>query len=895
MRIKTDINGITTTSTFKEGDCRSLVNIRKKNGALHPVTPRKTDFDLKESYDIVFVHAFGGYENWIGVKGCEVYWIGTKNSDYNIFDPPNFLCSTGNTVTSIQQIGNTLSLITADEILYLLHNNDAYTFLGELPEIPPLVFSTVSTLETDNLLDPNVMFWINAVFDDEYGPGAVTPDNFITSAKGLVYKAMDMLINGNPNGVTQDQKDGFGLMLFDACFVRYAYRLYDGSLIKHSPPILILPIYSNENFKTIHYEFEQGKLGSFSFVTVNGYRVAFSGYIANRIDYSEWKDIIKSIDIFMSPPVGWSDIENIRNLPTENGKHDSPLIKSTDRKILDNIENASLFYFMKSIEIDNDDSTPIQGIFPSKDSSVSSMDALVQQELMSDDNFSHHKQGANVNYTYNNRLHIADIKTTFFKGFTPDFFIIGPSNYFATPAYNGQYSVPELINFICIEIELNINFKSEKVYSRYPDVGNAFRFFSSAFLSYPDPRAVRITIYEVTDDVWNRIFSAPLKEHKYLNLAYFLNTGLNPVMIEYTRYWDDILLNWIYTVKQDIVDAPQNTSNTPVLIEPNKLKVSALNDPFIFPNETTYLVSNGKILNMASVATRIAEGQFGQFPLYVFTDKGIYSMSVGSGEVVYSREAAPTSFEVPTSDVVCSTPFGVVFVSARGVCIISGQTVELLTAKLQQRPEELNLIIPSGSPEVIDRMLPDYGADPFTDYVQNIESVAYNPHENELIIIETKSPFNWVLNLSSKEFYQSTEKIDLVVQNTFPELTVIDGLKVKNFRYGETSAHVSLITRPLTFGTTDLKKIERMYLRTTLIDPTDAIMLVHFSLDEINFSKLRWTGIAPQSRKDVDTGLFARSKYRQFVFAFAGLLDEKSEIRYLETEVEKEYGNDKMR
>ena len=49
-----------------------------------------------------------------------------------------------------------------------------------------------------------------------------------------------------------------------------------------------------------------------------------------------------------------------------------------------------------------------------------------------------------------------------------------------------------------------------------------------------------------------------------------------------------------------------------------KIKVSEVNNPFVFDDKLTYVVGSGKILAMISNSIRISEGQFGQYPLYVF-------------------------------------------------------------------------------------------------------------------------------------------------------------------------------------------------------------------------------------------------------------------------------------
>jgi hypothetical protein len=893
MRIQTEIRGITTGSSYEEGDCLSLVNLRKKNGALHPVAPRKTVHELSESYDLIFVHQNSGYENWIGTQDSE---FGGSSVYYNINDEPVYIFTTGreikDRITCIQQIGNTLSLITGKSILYLLCLDGKYRLLGELPEIPPVHFATSFPVEFTVF---QKMKEIRVYFKDEYGSDAVGFTNFIEMTKGLVYKAMDMLMNGNPNSNNEDEKKGYGLMLFDACFVRYAFRLYDGSLVKHSPPVLVMPenqvvddSITSTSLKYIYYSFNNSSfLNDTSFVGVHGYKIYFWSMIADYINYSQWKDVIKSIDIFISQPLGIANIENIRkDLALNKDANYYCLLDKPGEEILNGIKDNSTFYYIKSIGIDKDIYLSSPEVFPSEDSSITKMENLIYQELMTDDPFSHHRQAAKVSYAYNSRLHIAGIRTTFFGGFSPAYFI-WHSN------YNNSINIPGTVNYICMEVDLHTGAGTGKAYSFYTNyLQNVPHFFSSAFLSYPDRRAKRITIYEISDNVWNKIFSAPLTEHRYLNLAYYLNDELLPVL-----------------AKQTVPVTKPDTSKPVILEEGNKLKVSALNNPFLFPNTQTYVTGNGKILNMASIATRISEGQFGQYPLYVFTDKGIYSMGVGSGEAVYSAQSAPTSYEIPSTPIVCSTPFGVVFTSVRGLCIIRGQEVELLSGQLQQDAQDLNLFHSNKESKAIGPFLKQHIQKSFTRYLEDLKHIAYNPYENEIIVSDS-SGINYVLNLYGQSFYLSTEKIDLIVQNTFPRLYVSEGDKVKHYgESGQGDVHVSFITRPLLFATPDFKRLERMILRAGLFNIQNPVggrssfVLNYCSIDGILFRILRGlpvpvkdkSGKDCKDQKDMDMGLFSRSTYRQFLFAFCGRIDEKSQIHYIETEIEKIFGHTKMR
>jgi hypothetical protein len=879
---------------------------------MYPVSPRKIVQELSQKYDIVFVHQNNDYKNWIGVindsDSSSVYWDIRYQGE-----PLKTIATIQGTINSVQQIGNTISLITGDNIYYLFYQNKGYTFLGEIPQIPVIGLKTSDEMST---ITPGFYF------TDLYGRSGdfvsgVTPDNFIDATKGLVNKAMDAIMNGytDNDGVFHE---GLGLQLFDACFIRYAFRLYDGTLTKHSPPILIMPVRSiagkeeegsDDSIKSVFYGFFQlpipfddrkGLIYN-SRVNVYGYRIYIHYNFTDLwsdgrwVDYTNWKDIIQSVDIFMSAPLGISNIENIRkDMSTAYSSINAPswkkynLIKGISPEALKNVSNTSTFYLIKSIPLGSSKSILDPEPFPSSDDSdISKMENLIYQEVMTDDNFSNHKHGAEVSYTYNNRLHLANIKTTFFEGFNPDYFLWYNTADTADGNYNGfKYADaqgPKYANLL-IEVEINTGLTNQKEY-RYlsdPPYFPVYKMFMSAFISYPDPRAKRITIYRQSGGQWYRVFTAPLETHNLLSLSYCITDSLKPLV----------------ETSADPVTAPVPTSHLPSITEPNKIKVSELSNPLRFPNINTYQVGNGTILAMATNAMNVSDRNYGQYPLYVFTTQGVWTLNVGGGEVVYSTQTAPASAESPTTGIVGETPLGVVFTTQRGLMIINGQQVQFISPQIEQVPMVLNMETNSHCDGVV------FPAEhrKFSELLKGLSGLIYNHYENELIINVKDAGYNYILNFDNQQFYQSTEKLDISVLNAFPELFVIDGFTLKDYASAENPlAHVSFILRPLLYGTPDIKRLERMILNALLYNVTNpagnkfSLAMVHHSNDGVNFRATIGFPLKEGNHRDFDMGLSSGSKHNRFLFTFAGVVDEKSRFNLINTEVDKEYNNTKMR
>jgi hypothetical protein len=588
------------------------------------------------------------------------------------------------------------------------------------------------------------------------------------------------------------------------------------------------------------------------------------------------------------------------------------------------MEENSNFYLIDSIKI-GEKSLTGDGKFPRneiftlpKKSKLDRLDVLTMKEELKVDSFSHHSTTGDVSFVYNRRLHLANIKTTLHGGFSFEKFgmtqrdaSVADGRYME-PMFNGyafadyrQYKFEKAPDYVSIVIAVDIKTEGgvKTVYSRYmPTTVDSLYFWLNPYFSYPDSRAVKARFYyEISAPAGPcvLIHEIELTPSALLNLSYHISTDSEkttvippvPNRVEHIgeSNWDEILTKAEYLQIENI--------NPVTYTETGKLKVSELDNPFVFPNRNTYVIGNGSILAMATIAIRIPEGSFGQYPLYVFTTNGIYALSVGTGEVLYASQSTPTSYEIPISNIVCQTPFGVAFVSPRGICIISGQQAELLTSQLQQPPQNLNM----QSDVLLEGVLLNPPAN-FTEFLKTVEHILYNPSENELIMHDRDSDFGYVYCFDSKQFYQTNEKFDDAVQNTFPELLVIEDKKIKDYSQPQSPlAHVSFITRPLLFGTPDIKRLERMILRASLFNiqnPAEgktSFLVNWYSMDEVNFRILRGIALNPSSRKDIDMGMFTGSKYRQFMLALAGVMDEKSEIRFLETEIEKEYQNTKMR
>lgn len=866
-RITVPFSGLTSNANHKDGECSNLVNLRPKNGYLKPVPPRKISHTLSQEYKIIFIHRIGEVENWVGVTkdGKNIYAKINTDSPVNIdlsINTPFFAVIQG-----IQQIGNTLTLLTDEGLRYLLWADGVYTYLGAIPDLPVVSFNTPA-MELKSLK-----------YTTEYDASPSFASDKISELYDYTRGLANVLIDRNKG------------KFCDAFSITYAFRLYDGSAIKHSSPMLVMPRESYKDWAIAYLPRpSSGDLyGADAEVRLKMFML---NAVYNFSSLSLWKDVIKSVDFFVTKYVGLASPENLaagfwsrmisagrgepptylHNMYYPGGRSDSIDFKES---VEDKVISTSQFYLYYS---EDDFSGPKTNTFPNNKVTVKdNFYNIIHQEEMPADSFSHHELIAIKGTTYNNRLRLSGITTKLFQGFTPNYFAWGSQ-------YNGEIS-QNLSGFHWLHTVVHIKTdEGVKIVRGVIPVINPILL--SAFVSYPDPRATKICFYvsDFNESFYYERLVVNLSAHPSLNIAYAINTGLLPFVFN--------------TSVSSVIPYVRLDTNT---IEPNKLKVSEINNPFVFPNLNTYQIGSGKILNESSIIMNVSDRNYGMYPVFVFTDNGVFTMAGQAADTVHDSVQAPTYLEPPISDKICATPYGVVFITKRGLMMISQHETKFLSPQLRDDGDNVIFRLPGTDDDpVVDLQDKIYPADSITfrDFLSSVSDMIYNPYNDELIISSKENEYCYVYDFPTSSYYISTENITGVVQNSFPDIYVLDGKNVKDYSQKHNgTTNISVITRPLHFGTSDIKTLERTILRALLYKVHSITVIAFHSVDGVRFepAKGRLVEGDDKNYKDIDLGLLARETYPHYVLLISGTIDDESQIKYAEFEVSKRYDNDKMR
>jgi len=324
-----------------------------------------------------------------------------------------------------------------------------------------------------------------------------------------------------------------------------------------------------------------------------------------------------------------------------------------------------------------------------------------------------------------------------------------------------------------------------------------------------------------------------------------------------------------------------------VIVDNNRVQISEVNNSFFFPAKNSQQVSTGIIRAFGTNTEDVSSGQYGQYPIYVFTSKGLWAFEIGTGDV-YIKNVLPVNGEVIKDNYSkLNLSFGVAYITSEGLKIISGKDVIEISEPVegiqdQTFSDNLNLRFFLNHASIVE-MLNYIDKVPFNTYLSGAV-LGYNKgiDNNELIVTNPNYEYSYIYDINNKYWWKMSGQYSVLINN-YPELYAVneDGSgKVVNFSVEETgTTQCLLITRAHNLGEGDVsKKINRAFIKgflnTTLDHYAAAYVFGSNNLKE-------WYFITGNDR---NTGQFkdvwiTRSlvSYRYFIFVFAAELDTSKE------------------
>ena len=873
-------NGYTANPSDYEctdGDLSLSLGLVQENSHQEPLFEPKQLIKLRNSEEIILEHKTSNYTHYISItnNGGFVYWFSKDISEVTD-DNATLLVSFRGDEQFIRAtaIGNILIIITNKRMMYFFWREtetteeNGYDYLGDkLPEVP-LSFGLHGTMIRSEVDLPS----FNGTYDLERMGLTLNLTDF--DKISITQKAL-----AAANKFIAEKSTNANKFLFPF-FVRYALRLYDGSLVMHSTPIL-MTTYTSIPLRLITSSISTSATGSMSFrlsgiVHALDYQALISGDEFNAL--KNWKDIVVSVDIFISKPIYSYDQNGevtrfVRESAIDNDDY-SICKKETETnygrqkffdwykakygvsevrllelpthsdEIFNNyITDNSTFYFLKSIPLE-DLSISEREIIDIPEKHLSN---LLVQEVMTDDYDTHDRLIPGFSYIYNNKLYLANLKKEIFTGFSPKSIV----------AHVTEMNPPRYI-----EIYYHLNIDGKKIVVKSTsllfgdNIGDDADF---VYLYYPSRYAYQVEIIETRNGTGGpefRKITKQLKQHPFLNGSYYF-----------------------YKINMGVIPIVPNTDNNPsepvsesrVYSIDSKIYSSEINNPFYFPLLGINNVGTGKIIALATVTQALSQGQFGQYPLYAFTTEGVWALEISATGGI--RSVHPVTRDILISEKsVTQIDNAVLFATRQGIMLLSGSNAICISDNIST-----DISIPLAPlPKVkvlLDKYKPNLSLDiqPFDVFISNCQMI-YDYPNARIIVFNSGYNYSYIYSLRTKTWGLIQSNLWRVVL-AYPKALAVskDWTLVDLSATTQQKAPVLMITRPLKLDMPDVLKTISTVIQRGKFDTSKICQILYGSND------LEHWHIVYSSNNGYMRG-FSGTPYKYFRIALFGKLSQGESI-----------------
>ena len=841
----------------QDGELSTCLNLINEDGALHTIQQPI----IVESSKNITIHKYSSIELLHKVTHNHAIhshyiirssdpqdrerwgWIEHDSVDDT---PTEFLLGDDFHVNSVCAIGNVLCFVGVKTTKYAIWKNGSYLVFGK----DDLHFG----VEIANTYHQDLTLKVEAG-DDFYKYFIVEDGNlklyFNTSAIGTrkMFTDLDAIANKKlaELGTEYLKRNVFGVA---------ALRLYDGTYINVSNPFVLPSAESNFISRKINVyknpvtpTAPNGKTIT-SGVGINKYTIE----IREIGNLQQYDDIVQGVDVFLTNGESFYQIDKSYPLASQDDIEWLFLDDMGARDVHDTIGNMPFYH---SIFI------PLSEFgYPQ----------VVKRPTQTEENISladlnRISFGGTTAITYNNRLHIAGIRKNIDSSLVRQPYGYKNEEYltaiYEIPTNNGTYYLNGYIgnwqDIIAVPIS---DVKEIVVYEKR----------TSGY------RKKRFTLYSPSN----------------FGLSFFVKTltgGIDDIM---GGDWHNITESDWNAIKQKADSFA--VSNSDDSYQPSLIRVSEADNPLVFHAKNSVQVGSSIVSAMAANTRPISEGQFGDAPLYAFTDEGVWVLMLGEEGTYIARQ--------PANRDICSNPNGilqiddaVLFPTERGIMMQRGRESECITDVLDGFPFDFtliyshskeNLYYPISILELQDFEDGEVAYVRFRKYMKNANMI-YDYYDSRIIVFNPRYSYAYVYSLKSN-LWGTMVNVFAKRVNSYPESYAINNAgKIVNVYVEEPSDNIPFFfcTRPLTLGHGDSHKtmftcLIRGYWTCDAIESNGQIL---FGSNDMK----HWFYIG--SSTDNNLRNLVGSPYRYFRVAVIGKMNADESISSISTDFQPRWQN----
>ena len=844
--------------TTADGGCAESLNVQLNNNELEP-TPvpvvANTALGVPTTLKVLYIHKTNAYTNHVGLVGSALKAKSTLDDD--LLDI--YALATGESIVGITSIGNILVWTTEvsgepDGTHYAIFRateespNGTYTYLGDSVQVPLVTFTTTAgtqkvaefnTTHPDTQLIPLVAnayeYWntIYAMVGLSNSEKELRANDFYNSFKNKLWE------NVNAARVQLRGNNEFSAPVL----ARYALRMYDGSYIYTSAPVLL---FGDVDHAFIEVRSNWAQAADTPFRTKVYFRNTFTANV--RVDFGEgglWKDYIESVDIFLSTDIQLPKMESKPGQAFDSGyKNVDPSYDasgndagfefdgvsdyawiggSTKNRFKEDFETQMLekgnFYRVATLPA-------FTATYLTEQLKPKSQDDLVTLPRLSEGD-AHQVSGIGGIGSFNERMILTGEKITLSRGYQH------PDAMKPVGTYTGH-------EYVTAFFFVRTNDGGTKIVQGYSALDIIDKERARAYIAYPDPKCYQAVYYVPKSGGGYYKYTLPMKEHPRLNCAYGF-WGLGYRLDE--RY-----------VSGDNRPAPaekttfDETEDRTYSVD-NRLYLSEMNNPFVFPLGQRVSFSS-RIIAVAPITIPLSTYQFGQRDLYAFTEEGIWAETItDEGKIAASH---PVTRDVAIPGSVCQLDMGLIFATKQGVMLLTESGAQNISPNLGAQRDVLGrsgTLSGLGDWDALVGVALDN-----TSFLQFIQAAtfSYDYPGKRILAFNASKSYAWVYKLDTGTWHRQQNPDGLTPRlplNSYPDalvtmegvsssFSVVDFTTVKGVTPKPLRTAL-VITRSFDLDAPDVRKqFKDIRVRGFFGDGGSAQLVLMWSMDNVYYERL---------------------------------------------------------
>lgn len=788
-----------------DGDLDGAIGLVPEDNVLKPVHQPGVEFRLEPGQQVVYVHD-PSFVHYI-VKNSDNGFVWYEKDDKGDLKENSLYDFSDNEVYQVTSVGNTLIILASDGMHYFLWKADKgtsgdYEYLGmHLPELD-LSFGLQGELAES----------------EEFRPAGKTYDDRLSQLTDEEKATVTNAVLGQVNKLVAEKGTEAGKFVFPF-LVRYAMRLYDGTLTMQSSPVLMLPSFGGTSPLVQWEAITHGAAKVKAFVHSLDYRT-----VRGKEVLQDWKDIVSSIDVFISSPFylydqsgkveklsggeGYFSIHKLADsdetpdkglygLDTSQGMvnylYSDTVIKLPKKDITDTVKSCSTFFFLSSINIDDLalERTKVKigkNYLTNLDAKEdASMGAIYAHETLPDDYVSHESIVSKYAYAFNARINLTGIS----KAIAP---MGSPLSRFCFANADLAIDLTPHLTTGTASLKAEVERDGRKMVVKSEADAWPSGIQMPWYIYHSDGKTKNV--YLERSNITPSTIKFPMKSHELLNGAVHYNGDKYNLGEDYNDRFA------FGTPEEEVTTTPAITDEN-IIELPNKIYTSEINNPFYFPLTGINTVGAGEIKGICAATKALSQGQFGQFPLYAFTSEGVWALETTATGTYSARQ--PITRDVCTNpESITQLDNAVLFATDRGVMMLSGSQSVCITDTLRSYDSlDLEQNLPSLKDVAGAHLVPTV---PFMEYLPGIK-ILYDYNHQRIVMFNAAHDYAYVYSLDSKMWGMMASDLKSAV-NSYPEALAMDGEgRLLNFAKSQSgTVNALLVTRPLKLGAADIQK-----------------------------------------------------------------------------------------